>query len=76
MVIDLVMTDMADVKKINDFACKCDFNVYVSTNTGMIDAKSMLGLTTLVGRKDLRLCFPDHIKFSRVETAMKKAKLL
>lgn len=76
MVIDLRMDNMADVKKINEFACKCDFNVYVSANTTMIDAKSMLGLTTMVGRNDLRLVFPDHIVFERVERAMKKAKLL
>ena len=76
MVIDLKMDNMADVKKINEFACKCDFNVYVSANTSMIDAKSMLGLTTMVGRNDLRLVFPDHIRFERVERAMRKAKLL
>lgn len=76
MVIDLKLENMADVKKINDFACKCDFNVYVSANTSMIDAKSMLGLTTMVGKDNLRLVFPDHVRFEKVETAMKKAKLL
>lgn len=76
MVIDLIMKDMADVKRINDFAAKCDFGVYVSANTAMVDAKSILGLTTLVGKENLRLVFPDHVRFDKVETAMKRAKLL
>lgn len=76
MVIDLRMDNMADVKKINDFASKCDFNVYVSANTSMVDAKSMLGLTTMVGKDNLRLVFPDHVRFEKVERAMRKAKLL
>lgn len=76
MHIRLEMNSIEDVKKINEFASKCDFNVYVSTTTGHIDAKSILGLTTLIGKDNLNLVFPDHVRFERVEKAMKKANLL
>ena len=71
MTLAIRLDDMAAIKKINDFACKCDFDVYVHSSIHMMDAKSILGLTSLVGRDDLRLVFPDHFRYERVEKAMK-----
>jgi hypothetical protein len=48
-----------DLYKLSDLACKEDFPVYISTPYGQIDARSVLGLFTVIG-KDIHLVAPDH----------------
>ena len=55
-----------DLFKISELASLEDFPVYISTNSAMIDAKSLLALFTILG-KEVNLVAPDHIdstKFS------------
>ena len=39
------------VKKINRLACEAPYEVWLSTDTVMLDARSLLGLFALVGKK-------------------------
>jgi hypothetical protein len=48
-----------DIYKLSELACQEDFNIYISTNTGMLNAKSLLALFTILG-KDINLVAPDH----------------
>jgi hypothetical protein len=48
-----------DLVKLSELACKEDFPVYISTPYGQIDARSLLGLFTILG-KDIHLVAPDH----------------
>lgn len=65
-----------DIYKLCELASKEDFNVYLSTSTGVLDAKSLLGLFTALG-KEVKLTAPDHIeaeKFSKFIEKLSKAK--
>jgi hypothetical protein len=48
-----------DLLKLSELACKEDFPIYISTPYGQIDARSLLGLFTVVGQ-DINLVAPDH----------------
>lgn len=56
-----------DLYRLSELASHEDFDIYISTNTTMIDAKSLLALFTILG-KEINLVAPDHadsLKFSK-----------
>lgn len=48
-----------DLIRLSELACKEDFPIYISTPYGQLDARSLLGLFTLVGQ-DINLVASDH----------------
>jgi hypothetical protein len=48
-----------DLIKLSELACKEDYPVYISTPYGQLDARSLLGLFTMVGQ-EINLVAPDH----------------
>ena len=48
-----------DLQRLSELASQEDFNIYIGTNTAMIDAKSILALFTILG-KNVSLVAPDH----------------
>ena len=48
-----------DLVRLSELACKEDFPVYISTPYGQLDARSLLGLFTIVGQ-DINLVAGDH----------------
>ena len=60
------MTKVIDIKtreqaeKINELACKAPYEVWLSTDTVMLDARSLLGLFSLVGKK-ARVVASDNV---------------
>lgn len=51
MVRELCIKDESQVQRINDIACKAPYEVWLSCGEVMIDARSLLGIFTLVGKK-------------------------
>jgi hypothetical protein len=49
-----------DLYKLSELASKEDFSIYLSTSTGLLDAKSILALFTILG-KEVNLIAPDHV---------------
>ena len=64
-----------DLYKLSELASKEDFSIYLSTNSEIFDAKSLLALFNILG-KEVSLTAPDHVesdKFSRfIEKLSKK----
>ncbi len=64
-----------DLFRLSELASKEDFSIYLSTNSEIFDAKSLLALFTILG-KEVSLTAPDHIeadKFSKfIEKLNKK----
>ena len=50
-----------DLYRFSELASKEDFNIYISTQYGQLDAKSLLALFTILG-KDVNIVAPDHAK--------------
>ena len=75
MTYQISIDNVRDIDKINKFATECDFNVYVSDSLRMVDAKSILGLMSIIKSKDLKLVFPDHVEAWKVDKAIKKLKM-
>jgi hypothetical protein len=48
-----------DLYKLCELASKEDYPIYISTDYGQIDARSLLGLFTVMG-KDVNLVAGDH----------------
>ena len=51
MVKKLDIKDRDQVEKINELALETPYEVWLSTDTLMLDARSLLGLYALVGKK-------------------------
>ena len=67
MVYPYKIESQEDLYRLSELASKEDFNVYISTNNVMLDAKSLLALFTILG-KEINLVAPDHAdntKFSQ-----------
>ena len=48
-----------DLLRLSEAASKEDYPIYISTDYGMLDAKSLLALFTILG-KEIKLVAPDH----------------
>ena len=48
-----------DLSRLSELACRGDFPIYISTPYGQVDARSLLGLFTVMGQ-DINLVAPDH----------------
>jgi hypothetical protein len=64
-----------DLIRLSELACKEDFTIYIGTPYGQIDARSLLGLFTIMGQ-DINLVAPDHANadaFSKFINKLEKA---
>ena len=48
---EIEIKDKAQVEKINKLACDAPYEVWLSSGSVMLDARSLLGLFALVGKK-------------------------
>ena len=48
---EIEIRDEAQVEKINRLACETPYEVWLSSGSIMLDARSLLGLFALVGKK-------------------------
>ena len=51
MLREIEIKNNEQVEKINRLACQAPYEVWLSTDTLMLDARSLLGLFALVGKK-------------------------
>ncbi|MGI5987394.1 hypothetical protein [uncultured Oscillibacter sp.] len=64
--------DESQVAKINRLACEAPYEVWLSTDTVMLDARSLLGLFSLIGKR-ARVVAEDDVnprQFSRLVSEM------
>ena len=51
MIREIQIRDLSQVERINQLACQAPYEVWLSTDTVMLDARSLLGLYALVGKR-------------------------
>ena len=51
MLREIEIKNNEQVEKINRLACQAPYEVWLSTDTVMLDARSLLGLMALVGKR-------------------------
>lgn len=54
-----VINSSEELYKLSEAASKEDYPIYISTEYGLLDAKSVLALFTILG-KEIKLVAPDH----------------
>lgn len=59
------LKSVEDAKKLNQIASQCLFDTWVHSDTKMIDAKSFLGLCSMVNQPNLVYVVPDDINPKR-----------
>ena len=62
---------LKDVQKINEIACSFYYDTWVHGETEMMDAKSFLGLVSLIGKPNLNFVVPDD---EEAKSAIKMVK--
>ena len=60
MVYPYKVNSTEDLIKLCELACKEDFPIYISTDYGQLDARSLLGLFTVLGQ-NINISAPDHM---------------
>lgn len=60
-----------DLKRLSELACQEDYNIYLSTNTAMFDAKSLLALFTILGQ-EVNIVAPDHTNSAKFTKFIEK----
>lgn len=76
MVKELEIRDSAQVERINRLASEAPYEVWVSNDLVMLDARSLLGLYALVGKK-VRMVAEDDVnpkQFFKLVDRMGKGK--
>lgn len=74
MVTTAYLKDKAAVERLNQVACQQAFDMSVSCGTTMIDAKSLLALFTLIGKK-VFIVAPDELNPRYFAKMVKKMQL-
>jgi hypothetical protein len=59
MIQPIIFHTKEDLHRFSEMASKQDFNIYISTPAGMLDAKSLLALFTILN-KEVNVVAPDH----------------
>lgn len=62
-----------DLYRLSELASQEDYPIYISTDMGQLDAKSLLALFTILG-KEINLVAPDHSKGEDFVRFIKKLK--
>lgn len=73
MIKTIDIKDAAQVEKINRLASQAPYEVWLSTDAVMLDARSLLGLFALVGKK-ANVVVEDSVdpkRFTKLVSAMK-----
>ena len=60
-----------DLYRFSELASHEDFNIYISTSYGQLDAKSLLALFTILG-KEVNVVAPDHASAEKFDEFLKK----
>lgn len=60
-----------DLLRFSELASKEDFNIYISTEYGQLDAKSLLALFTILG-KEVNIVAPDHADAQKFSSFLNK----
>lgn len=60
-----------DLYRFSELASKEDFNIYIGTPYGQLDAKSLLALFTILG-KEVNIVAPDHVNAEKFSAFLKK----
>lgn len=60
MVHEIQLNSPKDVELLNDIAFDYDGKLTVNCGSTIVDAKSILALFALIGRKNIKLVTPDH----------------
>ena len=59
MVYPYTIKNKEDLYRLSELATKEDYPIFISTDYGMLDAKSLLALFTILG-KEINIVAPDH----------------
>ena len=72
MVYEIKLSSLKDVDNLNDIALDYDGKLTVNCGSASINAKSLLALFTLIGKKNIKLVAPDHENPNKFMDIIKK----
>ncbi len=61
MTCKITIKNMADARALCEYAADCAYDTFVHGTSVMVDAKSLLGLMSLIGNGNLRFVIPDQV---------------
>lgn len=55
--------NIKDIERINSIVCKYPFDIWIHGKSGMVDAKSILGMYALILKEPISLVIPDDVNY-------------
>jgi hypothetical protein len=72
MVYEIKLSSPKDIEALNRAAAQYDGKLTVNCGSVSVDARSLLALFALIGRKNIKLVAPDHDNPSKFAEVVKK----
>ena len=72
MVYEIKLSSPKDIETLNRAAAQYDGKLTVNCGSVSVDARSLLALFALIGRKNIKLVAPDHDNPSKFAEVVKK----
>ena len=72
MTFEIKLENFEDVQNLNDAALDYEGKLTVNCGATSVNAQSLLGLLTLIGRKGINLVAPDHENPKKFAEIVKK----
>ena len=71
MIQPMIFKTKEDLYRFSELASREDFNIYISTPLGQLDAKSLLALFTILD-KEVNIVAPDHADADKFHAFLEK----
>ena len=72
MICNIAIKNVAQARELSSYAANFEFDTFVHGMSTMVDAKSILGLISLVGAKNLCYVVPDDVDSKRAMRGIAK----
>lgn len=69
---EIAIKDARQVERINQLACEAPYEIWLHTDTVMLDARSLLGLFALIGKKAQVVAADDEVSPKRFDRLVSK----
>lgn len=63
---EIKVKNIQDIQKINQIVCKYDYDIWIHSKSGMVDAKSLLGMFAFGLKEQMYIITEDDVDTTRL----------
>lgn len=63
---EIKVKDINDIQKINQIVCRYDYDIWIHSKSGMVDAKSLLGMFAFGLKEQMFIVTEDNVNTTKL----------